>query len=127
MKTKALSNTTYTQAMAIIALADVSKECSIYEGTRNVWVDKKINSGYPHMIYDRNKVSGTRANVGDTNYDWITFEEFLECIMNGKIEIKLNEEYSATFTKGSMIEVGCQEFHINKIREVVKAYEELNS
>lgn len=58
-----------------------------------------------------------------------TFEKLLSA--NGEaesIEVELNDEYVAIIEKGSdNIQVGCQTIHIENIREVLEAWDNLNS
>ena len=52
-------------------------------------------------------------------YDTLTLEE----IVVSK-ELELNSEYTATITKGK-VQVGCQTFDIEKVRELIKLHDEI--
>lgn len=61
--------------------------------------------------------------------NYSSFEEFWDEVESetdiGKTEIELNDEYNAVVGKGDeYVTVGCQSIHIDKIKAVVKAWEQ---
>lgn len=68
-------------------------------------------------------------NVTSLDEDWANFEDFWTEVEN-TTEIgnfPITEDYTARITKGSkVIEIGCQSTTIDKVRELVARWEEVN-
>ncbi len=63
--------------------------------------------------------------------DYATFEDLWEDVVDNfkekHVKVNLNNEYDAIIEKDNVyVMVGCQKIHIDRIREVVEEYDELN-
>jgi len=110
--TKLTKTTSQWEFDALIALAK-SKELEI--------CDLYLKEGYevwPYFAFRNYKILG----VGKPSYDdpIISFNEMIECIMGNHIrKIQLNDNYNAIIDeKSKTIEVGCQTFTFDKVKEL---------
>lgn len=77
-----------------------------------------------HDIYWNGIMDGTYP---DSDSFVVDIEELIEEEVQD-VKIVLNKEYTAIVTEGdSNVAVGCQRIHIDKIKEIVEAWDELNS
>lgn len=90
-------------------------------------LSEEANAMYAELLDCELGVDLDDLSFNYDNFDnlWEDVEENLE---DQEVVVKLTNQYSAVMKKGfQTVTVGCQEIHIDKIREVVAAFNELNN
>lgn len=111
----------------IVEYLDISEILKIYlqdlrteqeDFVQEVW-DSDEDNILDHTYFDMDEI-----------HEYATFEDLWEQVVEHEeltTDVKLNDRYNATITQGSNdVTVGCQTINIERIRQVVEAWDEVN-
>jgi len=88
----------------------------------------KFDNIFPYMVWDGEEITASMS--ADNRYSYEvqvgSFEEFITFFeIPVSIDVKLNGKYTAVVKRDGTINVGCQTFTFNAMKELYKAIEQM--
>jgi hypothetical protein len=86
----------------------------------------KFDNIFPYMLWDGEEITASKSKYSNDEVQVDSFEEFIAFFeIPVSIDVKLNDNYTAVVKRDGTINVGCQTFTFDAMKELYNAVKEM--